>query len=414
MALVYVDDLTEGMVLAEDLFTPKGFFVLAEGQPLVNDHLQRLKGWGVIEVDITEASLGDSYHQLQAEVAKFIDQAEGYLYRRFILSDLEKEPVATIYRHTVHRYAERLQKGWDPSTYSADMLPRETNPEQPPLSVPQLLLGEVELFSLPGVYARVVQAINDPTSSAPQVAEAIGKDANLAVRLLRMVNSPTYGFTDRVTTVSRAVSLLGTDELTKLAIDVKVVQQFSGIPPEMISMDSFWRHSIRCGLFARILAGHLCFSGEENYFTGGLLHDIGRLVMLDKMPEQYTRAIAKGLDEHLPIYRAEQETLQTDHSIVGKLLAMRWRLPTEISRMIGGHHSPASAHYAPEACLIHVADYFAHATGHEVNLVNEIPPLQLKAWEELNLKDEFIAPTIRQVDAEFKKIVQFFFAGSDE
>jgi HD-like signal output (HDOD) protein len=414
LALVYVDDLTEGMVLAEDLFTPKGFFVLAEGMPLLADHLQRLNSWGVVEVAITDTSLGEEYQQLQAEIAKFVDRAEGYLYRRLVHSELDKEPLATIYRHSVHRYAERFQKGWDPAECPIDLLPADPDPDSTPLSVPQLLLGEVELFSLPVVYARIIQSINDPKSSSLQIAEAIGKDANLSIRLLRMVNSPSYGFAEKIDSVSRAVSLLGTDDLTNLAVDVKVLQQFHGIPSAMIDMDSFWRHSIRCGLFARILAGHLCLPGEELYFTGGLLHDIGRLVMLERMPAPYTRAIAKGMTEHLPIYRAEQETLQTDHSIVGKLLAMRWRLPTPITRMIGGHHSPASAHYAPEACLAHIADFLAHATGQEVNLVNEVPPFQRKAWEVLNLKEEFIAPTIRQVDAEFRKLIKFFFKGGDD
>ena len=409
MALVYVDDLSDGMILAEDLFTPKGFFVLAEGQPLQSVHLQRLKGWGIVEVAVTDASLGEEYQQLQGEIAKYVDQAEGYLLRRFGLNDLDTDPVATLYRHTVHRYALRFQQGWDPARFSAEMLSAEINPERAPLSVPQLLLGDVELFSLPGVYDRIVQVINNPNSASSRVAETISKDANLSLRVLRIVNSPSYGFTEKIDSISRAVSLLGTDDLASLAVNVKVLQQFDGVPPAMINMDSFWRHSLRCGLFARILAEHLGLPGSEIYFTGGLLHDIGRLVMLERMPKTYCRAVAKGMNEQLPIYRAEQETLQTDHSIVGKLLAMRWRLPTALTRMIGGHHSPASAHYAPEACLAHIADFLAHMTGDEVNLVNEIPPFQQRAWEELKLKEEFIAPTIRQVDEEFKKIIQFFF-----
>lgn len=412
MVLVYLDDLTEGMVLAEDLFTPKGFFVLAAGMPLQQEHLQRLKGWEIVEVAITEGSLGEAYLLQQNAVAQFVDQAEGYLYRRFLLCELDKEPLATLYRHTVHLYAPRLQQGWSPVTCSAAMLPADTHPGQAPPSVSQLLLGDVELFSLPAVYTRIVQAINAPESSSAQAAEAIGKDANLSIRLLRLANSPSYGFAEKVDSVARAVSLCGTDELRELLANVKLCQQFSGIPAQMISMDSFWRHSIRCGLFARKLADHLGLPGSEMYFTGGLLHDIGRLVMLDRTPDKYCRALAKGLDEQLPIYRAEQETLQTDHSIVGKLLATRWRLPAPVARMIGGHHAPASAHYSAEACLAHVADFLAHLTGHDTNLVNELPPLQLKAWEELKLKDEFIAPSIRQVEGEYQKIIEFFFSAA--
>lgn len=413
MALVYVDDLTVGMILAEDLFTPKGRFVLAEGAMLEIDHLQKFKTWGVIEVSISDESLGEEYRQQQEAVEQFAEQAEVYLYRRFSLNDIEREPLTTIYRHAVHRFAQSLQRGWDPVVFAVDLMPPGDD-ESKALSVPQLLKGDIELVSLPSIYSHIVDALNDPDCSSHRLAEVISKDASLSVRLLQLVNSPFYGFSGKVDSISRAVSLLGTNELSSLALGVTVVRQFENVPSDLFNMDSFWRHSIRCGLFARILAGHIGEQGEEKYFTGGLLHDIGRLVMIDRMPAPYKRAVLKARDDQLPMYRAEQECLQTDHSIVGKLLAMRWRLPIPLTRMIGGHHSPSANHFALESSLLHVADVLAHACGHEVNLVNEIPPLQQKAWEATGLKEEMIAPTIRQVDAEFKDIVQIFFGNLED
>jgi len=413
VALVYIDDLTVGMILAEDLFTPKGRFILAEGASLGHEHLQKFKAWGVIEADICEESLGEDYRRQQEAVEGFTEQAEVYLYRRFGLNDINREPLTTIYRHAVHRFAQSLQKGWDPVVFATDVMPPGEDKQQP-LSVSQLLKGDVELVSLPVIYSHIVDALNDPQSSSRRLAEVISKDASLSVRLLKLVNSPFYGFSGKIDSISRAVSLLGTNELTSLALGVTLVRQFKHIPSDLLNMDSFWRHSIRCGLFARILAGHLGETGSEKYFSGGLLHDIGRLVMLERMPGPYTLAIIKGRDKPLPMYRAEQDCLQTDHSIVGKLLALRWRLPTPLTRMIGGHHSPSANHYALESSLMHVADVLAHACGHEVNLVNEIPPLQLKAWDATGLKEEMIAPTIRQVDAEFREIVRIFFGSSDK
>ncbi len=414
MALVYIDDLTDGMILAEDLFTPKGRFVLAEGAALEAEHLQKFKSWGIIEADICEESLGEEYLRQQAAVEQFHEKAEVYLYRRFGLNDIEQEPLTTIYRHAVHRFAQSLQKGWDPVMFTDNLLAPADEDQQKPLSVSQLVMGDVELVSLPTVYNHIVDALNDPDTSSRRLAEVISKDASLSVRLLQLVNSPFYGFSGKVDSISRAVSLLGINELSSLTLGVTLVRQFSDIPNDLINMDAFWRHSIRCGLFARILAGHLGEQGEETYFTGGLLHDIGRLIMIERMPKLYTRAVIKGRDAQLPMYRAEQDCLQTDHSIVGKLLAMRWRLPTALTRMIGGHHSPSANHFSLEASLMHVADALAHAYGHEMNLVNEIPPLQLKAWEATGLKEDVIAPTIRQVDAEFKAIVQVFFGNIED
>jgi HD-like signal output (HDOD) protein len=413
LALVYIDDLAAGMILAEDLFTPKGRFVLAAGAALESVHLQKFKSWGILEIEIAEESLGEEYLRQQESIEEFTEKAEAYLYRRFGLNDIEQEPLATIYRHAVHRFALSLQKGWDPVIFAADITPPAEDDQQP-LSVAQLLKGEVELVSLPAIYSHIVAALNDPQTSSHLLADVISKDASLSVRLLKLVNSPFYGFSGMIDSISRAVSLLGTNELTGLALGITLIRHFKDIPADLINMNSFWRHSIRCGLYAKILAGHLGEKGEETYFTGGLLHDIGRLIMLERMPGPYRRAIIKARNEKLPMYRAEQECLNSDHSIIGKLIAMRWRLPPPLIRMIGGHHSPNTNHYALETCLLHVADVLAHACGHEVNLVNEIPPLQLKAWEATGLKEDMIAPTIRQADAEFKSILNVFFDNSDD
>lgn len=411
MALIYVNDLMEGMILAEDLFTPTGRFVLAAGASLQADHLNILQSWGVIEADIDESSLSEEYCKKQELNADLIERAESYLWRRFILNDLEQEPIGTLYRHVVPRFALSLQQGWDPLVFSEAALPASQQDGLPPLSVPHLLKGDVDIVSLPTVYAHIVELLDHPDSSSQQIAKVISKDASLTVRLLRLVNSPLYGFSGKIDSVSRAISLLGTNELSTLTLGITVIKQFQNVPSNLLNMDSFWRHSIRCGLFSKILAGHLGEESAEKYFIGGLLHDIGRLVMLDRMAPQYSGAIAKARQDQLPMYRAEQDRLKTDHSIIGKLLAEKWRLSPALIRMIGSHHSPRLAHYSIEACIVHIADIFAHACGHEVMLVNEIPELQIKAWEELGLTEKLIAPTIQQVDGEFREIVQVFFGG---
>lgn len=401
------------MVLAEDLFTPTGRFVLAAGSSLQGDHLKILKSWGIFEADIDGSSLGEEYCQNPELSAEIVERAESYLWRRFILNDLDQEPLVSLYRHVVRRFALSLQQGWDPVAFSDAALPASQQDCPPPLSVPQLLKGDVDIVSLPTVYTHIVELLDHPNSSSHQIAKVISKDASLTVRLLRLVNSPFYGFSGKIDSVSRAVSLLGTNELVTLTLGITVIKQFQNIPSDLLNMDSFWRHSIRCGLFSKILAGYLGEKGVEKYFIGGLLHDIGRLVMLDRMAPQYSGAIAKARLDHLPMYRAEQDRLKTDHSIIGKFLAEKWRLSPALIRMIGSHHSPRLAHYSTEACIVHIADIFAHACGHEVMLVNEIPELQIKAWEETGLSEELIAPTIQQVDGEFQEIVRVFFGGFD-
>ena len=245
------------MVLAQDLYTPTGRFVLAAGASLQAAHLQLLKAWGVVEAEIDDSSLGEEFGRQQQLNSEFIEQAESYLWRRFALNDLAQEPLATLYRHIVHRFTVSLQKGWDPAGFSMDDLPEAPAETPPPLNIAQLLKGDVEIVSLPTVYTHIVELLRNPNSSSHQLARVISTDASLTIRLLRLVNSPFYGFSGKIDSVSRAVSLLGTDELTTLALGITVVKQFRNIPSDLLNMDSFWRHSIRCGLFAKAFAGHI-------------------------------------------------------------------------------------------------------------------------------------------------------------
>lgn len=409
MALVFIDDLTEGMVLEEDLLTPSGRFVLAAGATIKADQLKILKSWGVVEVNIEISSLGDEFAQQQEASAEFHDQAESLLSVRFFQNDLEQEPTATLYRHVSHLWTLKLQGGWVPDSIAEVASVSDPQKIHAPLSAAKLLNGDVDLGCLPTVYSHIVDALNHPSASSYQLGEVISKDASLTVRLLRLVNSPFYGFSGKVETVARAVSLLGLNELSTLALGISVIKKFENIPSDQFDMESFWRHSIRCGLFARTLAGYVGEKDTEKYFTGGLLHDIGRLVMLDRMPQQYCLAIDRARQEHLPMYRAEQDVLKTDHCILGKMLAEKWRLAPSLIRMIGCHHSPRLAHYSTEACLIHIADIFAHACSDEVLLVNAVPELQIQAWNEIGLATDYISAAIKQVDNDFKEIIKIFF-----
>ncbi len=406
MALIYVDDLHEGMVLASDLQTPKGRFILASGAALRPEHLKILKSWGVYEANIADDSLGEEYHKQQEELAAFDDQAEAYLLRRLILNDLEQEPLNTTYRNALRRCSKRLQQGWVPVVIASDLSVPEMEPAY--LNPVQVVNGEIELFALPDVYNRIVETLNSPTATSHKVAEVISKDASLTLRLLELVNSPVYGFAGKIESVSRAVSLLGTNELTTLALGVSTVQNFRSIPNEVLDMESFWKHSIRCGLFAQFLASHIDGVSEEKCFVGGLLHDIGRLLLLQQNSELYGAVMEMGRKKQTSMSQVEKEYLRTDHALVGKLLAGKWKLPISLTRMIGGHHAPSASQFQLEACIVHVSDVLAHTCGDEAIMVNEIPKLQVQAWEELKLPVDVISSTIRQVDAEYLRIASIF------
>ncbi len=407
MPLVYLEDLNPGMILENDLVSPGGRFILAAGAPLQEHSIKALKSWGIIEADIREASLDHRYREKQRIAASFKQQARGLLLERLVLNDPAREPLATLFRHLLHRIALQLRDGWVPALTVAAVAGGV--PPGPPLSLSQLLKGDIPLFSLPLVYSQIVDLLSDSDASTYRIASVLDKDPGLTIRLLRMVNSPYYALTGKIESVSRAVSLLGTDELKNLALGISVVDQFRTIPAGVLDPEQFWRHSIRCGLFARALAEAAGEKDPQLYFTGGLLHDLGRLVMVERMPEHYLAAVSMARRQSLPMFRAEQDVLKVDHALVGRFLAERWRLSPPLIRMISGHHSPRLANYSREACLLHLGDIFAHTAGQETLLVDTVPRLQPRAWEELGLAKDLIAPILMRVEREFLETTRLFF-----
>ena len=130
---------------------------------------------------------------------------------------------------------------------------------------------EMELASLPNIFFQITEALKNPRSSASYVAEVISKDVALSAKLLKMVNTPFYGFPSKIDTLSRAVTIVGTTQLTNLAMGVSVITAFDNIPEEFFTLKEFWLHSVTCGILARLLAGQVGIGGNEKFFIAGLL-----------------------------------------------------------------------------------------------------------------------------------------------
>ncbi|MDP1704158.1 MAG: HDOD domain-containing protein, partial [Sulfurimicrobium sp.] len=170
------------------------------------------------------------------------------------------------------------------------------------------------LITLPDVYLRINRLIEDPDSSIAGIAAAVSQDPSFTVRLLRVANSALYSFPSSIDTVTRAVTIIGTSQLRSLALSMSVAKSFSGLPNELVSMENFWRHSLLCALAARHLAREMRRCDPDALFTAGLLHDIGELVIFNRLPDQAVEVLQRVLDsqDELPVYDAEREVLGFD------------------------------------------------------------------------------------------------------
>ncbi len=279
-------------------------------------------------------------------------------------------------------------------------------------NIAELVKGVGDLVTLPDVFIRINQLVEDPDSTIDDITGAVSRDPSFTVRLLRVANSPFYGFSSTIETVSRAITLIGTSQIRNLALSTSVLRTFSGLPNELVSMDNFWRHSLYCALAARILATQARKSDPEAVFTAGLLHDIGELVIFNRLPEQAKEALLLVLDsgDELPVYQAERQTMGFDHAQVGGELARQWHLPPLLQDCIACHHDIQQAQYCPrETAIVHIANILALMAEVDTFDPADVPPVDPLAWEITGLEaEDVVESTIREAQEEFVETEKLF------
>lgn len=270
------------------------------------------------------------------------------------------------------------------------------------MSDPRELIDDtLELASLPAVVMRALDLINAPESSAADIGHVISEDPALSVKLLKIVNSAFYGFPSRIETISRAITIVGTLEITDLILGSSAVEAFAGLPNELVDMQQFWEHNLYAGVVARVLARHHRAPNAERFFVSGLLHDIGSLVLYHQRPEQSRRALEQARGG-TPLHLVEQETFGFDHSDVGAELMQAWNLPEVFIEAARHHHRPLEARDFPlETAMVHLADIIAACAHHTGSGTNQVPPLEPRAWTLTGLEVGITEAVIEEADRQF-------------
>lgn len=227
-------------------------------------------------------------------------------------------------------------------------------------------LIEVELPPLPGVAMRVAALTQDLDASTRRIADAIGCDPALAARVLRAANSPLFCFQRNITALPMAVSALGNETIYSLVFMSAAAEAFTKGARTSFEKD-LWEHSVAVGFAAREIMLMLRLRGLEEGFLCGLLHDIGKLLLLRHDPSSYKELLKVGHENEL--LSGELSIYGYTHAQVGALAAKRWNLPDEISHTIYYHHCPGQAdHGVLMARVVDVADSIAYHAGFGVRL----------------------------------------------
>jgi putative nucleotidyltransferase with HDIG domain len=236
--------------------------------------------------------------------------------------------------------------------------------------------------------------------SSSQVADIIIQDADISARLLRLVNSSFYGLPAKVETLSRAITIIGADELRNLVMAATAMRTFTGIPKQLVDMTEYWQHSVTTGVIAQSLAKMSNILHSERLFVMGLLHDVGRLAIYLTLPEKATDVLFITGGDNWILAETERDILGFTHLDVGAELMRSWELPESFVAIAGYHDHPVNAEgYQLETSLVHIAK--AIANGEMVGLgINEmlwaIDPF---AWNMTGLTPEIVSPMIDEMAA---------------
>lgn len=270
-----------------------------------------------------------------------------------------------------------------------------------PTTIERIVEETSTVYSLPLFYEHLNEAINHPRSSIDDIAKIITEDQGLTARLLRLANSPMFGCYAKVDTITKAVTIIGTQQLRDLALAASVMGVFKGIPEDLLTMSSFWRHSIACGIIARTLAVYRRESNVERLFVAGMLHDIGQVVLATARPDAIRKILEEQRDSGKFYMALEQEQLGFNHADLGGALLKKWKIPASIGEPVAFHHKPdAAEQFRLETALVHLADIICQAMEFGQGAELSVPPLDESAWDRLGLLPNMFETVLKQSEAQ--------------
>ncbi len=219
------------------------------------------------------------------------------------------------------------------------------------------------LPSLPKLFQDVVEELQKPNCSMKMIGELISRDVGMSAQILKIVNSAYFGLMGKITTMDRAVTFLGLETINALILAADVFSTFEGSDTEASFLESLWSHSLETAGFARLLAKNAGFERHEidNTFMAALLHDLGKLILLGNIPQEYDRVLLEQNGSTLAISELERKHLGAGHGEIGAYMIGLWGLPDNILEAVAFHATPSEApsEDLQPLTVVHAADVFS-------------------------------------------------------
>jgi putative nucleotidyltransferase with HDIG domain len=255
-----------------------------------------------------------------------------------------------------------------------------------------IIMNTSSLPTLPGIITKLNALSENDKASVPEMARLVSSDQVLSARILKLANSPSYGFY-RVSTISNAMILLGVNVVKSLALSSSI---FEIMEKNSIGL---WEHSLGTGVAANIISRKLKLPECEEICTAALLHDIGKVIIRLNFGDDYQLLLALIEKKDISMLEAERELLGTDHAEVGAWLAKSWFLPDKLIEPIACHHDiGGSQAHQIKTCVVHFADILIKASAFGFSGDDLVPIIHPVAWEKLAMNDSLLAEIVEELE----------------
>jgi HD-like signal output (HDOD) protein len=264
--------------------------------------------------------------------------------------------------------------------------------------------------TLPVVIDRITRLLQNPKTSAEEIGKAITTDQALASKVLKLVNSAFYGFPGRISTITHAIVILGFSTIKNVVLTASIFDAFrkQGTGIEGFDLEHFWLHSIACGAAAQSIAKITGSNQKEECFIAGLIHDIGKIILCQYLPEEFHDAYVYAKESSILFFESENALFDVTHQEIGGFLAQRWNLPTDLQNAVKFHHNPSPSHdHYMMTAIVHCADIFIRALDYGNGGDNKIPYMSENVWKSLGLDSIPLSHLFEAINDEVEKASVF-------
>lgn len=277
------------------------------------------------------------------------------------------------------------------------------------LTPDSLLSNNLELVSLPEIVFQINSMVSDPKCTAADIGDLISQDTGLSMRLLKIVNSPFYGFPSSIDTIPMAITVMGIRQLRDLIFATCIINKYAQIPSDILSPDDFWIHSIATAISAQLLAKKVHLSNSERLFTCGMLHDLGLLIMALTAPTETRQVLELASNSTKPSYDFQMTVFGFSQGDVGAALIRKWHLPesfiepTQLQQL-----NKAATRFPMETAILKVANVVANS-NQETTLIGDNQIIHPGTLELLGLTDNALTEVQAEMQDKLNSILSVIY-----